>query len=397
MDAPLKGIKILDLTWVLAGPFATMVLSDLGAEVVKLERLKVGDISRGNGPHIHGLSLYFLSLNRGKKSLTLNLASEKGREIFLKLVPKFDVIVENFVPGTMKKLGLDYSVVKEHNPRIIYAACSGFGQSGPYAGKPALDIIVQSMGGVLSITGEPDQPPVKPGVSMGDITAGLFMAIAILTALRERDKSGQGQMIDISMLDCQVAIEENAFVRYLNTGVIPRAIGNRHATFTPFQVFPTKDSYIAVATMGGAQDRWPLFCSVINRLDIIDDERFRSGWLRTQNYAVLEPIMNEAMQTKTTDEWIKEFEAVEIPCGPVNSIDRVAADPQVNLREMFVNLHHPRAGDFKVVGTPIKYSRTPCQPVRCAPDLGEHSEEVLKDLLSLSDQEIAELRKSGVI
>jgi CoA:oxalate CoA-transferase len=397
MDAPLKGIKILDLTWVLAGPFSTMVLSDLGAEVIKLERLKVGDISRSNGPHINGLSLYFLSLNRGKKSLTLNLASEKGREIFLKLVPRFDVIVENFVPGTMKKLGLDYPVVKERNPRIIYAACSGFGQTGPYANKPALDIIVQSMGGVLSITGDPGQPPVKPGVSMGDITAGLFMAIAILSALRERDQSGLGQMIDISMLDCQVAIEENAFVRYLNTGVIPKAIGNRHTAFTPFQVFPTRDSYIAVATMGESPNRWPIFCSVINRPGIQDDERFRTGWLRTQHYAVLEPIMNEALRSKTTAEWIKDFEAADIPCGPVNSIDKVAADPQVNLRDMFVNLHHPQAGEFKVVNTPIKLSRTPCQPTRFSPELGEHSEEVLKELLSLSDQEIAELRQSGTI
>jgi CoA:oxalate CoA-transferase len=397
MDAPLKGIRILDLTWVLAGPFSTMVLCDLGAEVVKLERLNVGDISRSNGPHINGLSMYFLSLNRGKKSLTLNLATAKGKEIFLKLVPKFDVIVENFVPGTMKKLGLDYSVVKEHNPRIIYAACSGFGQSGPSSHKPALDIIVQSMGGVLSITGEPGRPPVKPGVSMGDIAAGLFMAVAILTALRERDKSGLGQMIDISMLDCQVAIEENAFVRYLNTGAVPKAIGNRHAAFTPFQTFPTKDSYIAVATMGEMPNRWPVFCTVINRPDIKDDERFRTGWLRTQHYDILEPIMNEALRSRTTEEWIQAFEAADIPCGPVNSIDKVAADPQVNLREMFVDMHHPQAGDFKVVGTPVKLSRTPCKPNRCAPDLGEHSEEILKDLLSFSDQEIADLKKEGII
>ena len=197
MAGPLNGVRILDLTWVLSGPFATMVLSDLGAEVIKIERPKVGDIARGNGPHVNGVSTYFLSLNRGKKSVVLNLASQQGKDVFLKLVRHADVVVENFVPGTMRKLGLDYEVLKEHNPRLIYAACSGFGQTGPYATKPALDIIIQSMGGIISTTGEPGRPPVKPGVSLGDITAGLFLSVSILAALQERHSSGQGQMIDI--------------------------------------------------------------------------------------------------------------------------------------------------------------------------------------------------------
>jgi len=263
MAGPLNGVRILDLTWVLSGPFATMVLSDLGAEVIKIERPKVGDIARGNGPYVNGVSTYFLSLNRGKKSVVLNLASQQGKDIFLKLVRHADVVVENFVPGTMKKLGLDYETLKEHNPRLIYAACSGFGQTGPYATKPALDIIIQSMGGIISTTGEPGRPPVKPGVSLGDITAGLFLSVSILAALQERHSSGEGQMIDISMLDCQLALMENAFVRYLATGEIPGPLGTRHPVSTPFQIFPTKDSYIAVATMGGAQDQWPVFCSLI--------------------------------------------------------------------------------------------------------------------------------------
>lgn len=397
MAGPLEGIKILDLSWVLAGPFATMVLSDLGAEVIKVEGLKVGDIARGNGPQVRGLSSYFLSLNRGKKSITLNLASEPGKNILLKLVEQVDVVVENFTPGTMEKLGLGYETLKQRNPKIIYAACSGFGQTGPYATKPAFDIIVQAMGGIMSITGEPGGPPIRPGASIGDIGAGLFLCIAILACLQERHVSGQGQMIDISMLDCQIAIQENAFVRYLNTGEVPRALGTRHPVFTPFQVFPTKDGYLAVAMMGGVRDQWPLYCATIGRLDIIDDERFQTGWLRTQNYAVLEPILTEAMKSKTTQEWLAELEQVGIPCGPVNTIDQVAADPQVAAREMVVTVHHPKAGSFKVTNTPVKLSRTPAKLGRASPDLGEHTVETLSELLGITEPELLNLENQGVI
>ncbi|MFC2008104.1 CaiB/BaiF CoA transferase family protein [Chloroflexota bacterium] len=397
MAGPLEGIRILDLTWVLSGPFATMVLSDLGADVIKIERPEVGDIARGNGPHVNGLSTYFLSLNRGKRSITLNLASEQGRDVFLKLVEHADIVVENFVPGTMARLGLGYETVKQRNPRLIYAACSGFGQTGPYASKPAFDVIVQAMGGIMSITGEPGGPPVRPGVSLGDITAGLFLSIAILAALNERNKSGQGQMIDISMLDCQLAIQENAFVRYLATGVVPHALGTRHPVFTPFQVFPTKDGYIAVATMGGVQDQWPLFCATIGCLDIMDNRRFETGWLRSQNHEVLEPILNEAMKTRTTHEWLDEFEAVGIPCGPVNTIDQVADDPQVAAREMITEVEHPAAGRFRLVNTPVKLSRTPCQVERACPDLGEHTEDVLSELLAMTGREVNRLRELGVV
>ncbi len=394
---PLEGIRVLDLTWVLSGPFATMVLGDLGAEIIKIERPKVGDIARGNGPHVNGVSTYFLSLNRGKKSLTLNLASPQGKDIFFRLVEQVDVVVENFVPGTMEKLGLGYERVRQRNPRVIYAACSGFGQTGPYAKKPAFDVVVQAMGGILSITGEPGRPPVRPGVSLGDIAAGLFLSIAILAALQERQKSGQGQMIDISMLDCQLALEENAFVRYFATGEVPQALGTRHPVFTPFQVFPTKDGYIAVATMGGAQDQWPLFCTVIGCLDIMADDRFQTGWQRSQNHEILEPILNEAMKTRNTQEWLEEFERVSIACGAVNTIDQVAADPQVSTREMIAEVHHPTAGRFKVVNTPVKLSRTPCQVEHACPDLGEHTEECLRELLAMTGQEVDRLRESGVV
>ncbi|MBI2328324.1 MAG: CoA transferase [Chloroflexi bacterium] len=397
MAGPLEGIRVLDLSWVLSGPFATMILSDLGAEVIKIERLKVGDISRGNGPYVKGLSSYFLSINRGKKSIALNLASEPGKDIFLKLVEQADVVVENFTPGTMARLGLGYETLKEHNPAIIYAACSGFGQSGPYAQKPAFDVIVQAMGGIMSITGEPGGPPLKPGVPIGDIAAGLFLCIAILACLQERHLSGQGQMIDISMLDCQVAIQENAFVRYLATGELPQALGTRHAVFTPFQVFPTRDSYVAVAMMGGVSDQWPLYCATIGRPDIIDDERFQTGWLRTQNYKVLEPILTEAMKARTTHQWLAELERVGIACGPVNTIDKVANDPQVLAREMFVTVQHPKAGSFTVTNTPIKLSRTPSRIEKASPDLGEDTSKTLKEILGITEEALADLENRGVI
>lgn len=397
MSGPLAGIRVIDLTQVLFGPFATMLLSDLGAEVIKVERPGLGDIARGNGPIVRGLSTYFLSVNRGKKSITLDLASEPGVEILLKLAESSDVLVENFVPGTMEKLGLSYERVREHNPRIIYVAGSGFGQSGPYANKPAFDITIQAMGGIMSITGEEGGPPIRPGASYGDIAGGLFLCIAILAALEERNRSGEGQLIDISMLDCQVTVLENAFVRYLNAGEIPRAIGTRHPVTTPFQAFPTRDGYIAVALRGGLRDQWPLFCAAINRIDIIDDPRFQTGSRRTQNYAELEPILTEAMKAKTTQEWVTELEQLGIPCGPVNTIPEVASDPQIAAREMIIEVSHSKAGKFKVANTPFKFSRTPCMVERACPDLGEHTQEVLSQLLVMSNEEINKLKDLRVI
>jgi CoA:oxalate CoA-transferase len=397
MAGPLQGIRILDLTQVLFGPFSTMLLSDLGAEVIKIERPEVGDIARGNGPVVRGQSTYFLSLNRGKKSVTLDLAAEKGVAVFLELVRHADILVQNFKPGTMEKMGLGYEKVKEYNPRIIYVSGSGFGQDGPYAQKPAFDVIIQAMGGMMSITGEEGGLPVRPGVSYGDIAASLFLCIATLAALQERHISGRGQLIDISMLDCQVAVQENAFVRYLNTGEIPRALGTRHPVMTPFQTFQTSDGSIAVALRGGFKDQWPLFCAAIDRVDLIDDPRFTDGWQRTQNYQVLEPIMTAAMKTRTTQEWIEEFEGVGIPCGPLNTIDRVAKDPQIVARNMFIDVRHPTAGTFKVVNSPFKFSRSEYREEKAAPELGEHTQEVLSQLAGMTRDEISRLRDKGVI
>ena len=397
MGGPLNGIRILDLTQVLFGPFATMLLCDMGAEVIKIERPEGGDIARGNGPVVRGVSTYFLSLNRGKKSVTLNLTTDEGVAAFLKLAKTSDILVENFTPGTMEKLGLSYETVKEQNPAIIYVAGSGFGQYGPYAGKPAFDVIIQAMGGIMSITGEESGPPMRPGVSYGDIAAGLFLCIATLAALQERHVSGQGQFVDISMLDSQITVQENAFVRYLNTGEVPHALGTRHPVITPFQVFPTSDGYIAVALRGGIKDQWPLFCAAIDRVDIIDDPRFEDGWQRTQNYKQLEPILSEVMKTRTTQEWIEELEQARIPCGPVNTIEQAANDPQIASRDMIIKVRHPEAGTFSVVNTPFKFSRTPCKAEQASPELGEHTHDVLSQLLGMNDEEIGRLKGLGVI
>ena len=397
MAGPLAGIRILDLSWILSGPFATMILGDLGAEVIKVERPGSGDLARGNGPFINGESSYFMSLNRGKQSLALDLQTEQGKEVFLKLVKKSDAVVENFLPGTMKRLGLDYATVKKHNPAIIYASVSGFGQTGPYAQTRALDITIQAMGGMMSLTGEPDGPPLRPGASLGDITAGLFTVIGILSALHERQKSGKGQFIDISMLDCQLAILENAFARYFATGKIPQRLGTRHPVFTPFQTFKTKDGYIAIALVGGTRNQWPLFCAAIGRLELIDDERYQTGEARTEHYAELKPILNKAMKKKTTAQWLREIVELGIACGPINNIAQVASHPQVKAREMITEVPHPRLGKVKLVNSPIKLSRTPAAVKKAPPDLGQDTRELLTELLNMRKSDIKKLKESGAI
>jgi CoA:oxalate CoA-transferase len=304
------------------------------------------------------------------------------------------VVVENFVAGTMSRLGLGYEVLRKRNPRIIYAAISGFGQTGPEVKKPALDVTIQARGGIMSLTGEPGGPPIRPGASFGDIIAGLFACVGVLAALIERETSGKGQLVDISMLDCQLAVLENALERYFVTGEVPRALGTRHPIFTPFQVFETKDGYIALAITG---QQWDLFCATMDHIELIDDPRFETGELRTKNYTSLEPILNPAMKTRTTREWLEEFEKVEIPCSPVNTIDKVAADPQILAREMIVEIFQPRVGRVKVINTPVKLSRTACRVDGVCPELGEHTEEVLTGLLGISKKDLEKLRQQQVI
>ena len=406
MSGPLEGIRVIDLTRILAGPFSTMLMADMGADIIKVEQPGAGDPARGNGPFLspdgaesseQQFSTYFMSINRGKRSIAIDLSKPKGREVLLKLAETADVLIENFRPGTMQKLGLDYEVVKARNPRIVMCSVSGFGQSGPYAHRPALDVIVQGMGGMLSITGEPGRGPVRPGASIGDITSALFATIAIQSALLERHNSGEGQYIDISMLDCQVAIMENAFMRYFTLGQTPQRIGTRHPSSTPFQAFETADGHVVVAIMGGSTDQWPLFCAAIDHVELIDDERYTTGWSRTQHYDELIPVIEEVMRQKTTSEWVELLSDMGVPVGPVQDIAEVANDPQVNHREMFVELPHPVLGQVKFTGNPIKMSRTPSGPRRVPPQLGEQTSEVLTADVGLSPEEVAELFNEGVV
>jgi CoA:oxalate CoA-transferase len=393
----LAGVTVLDLTWVLAGPYASMVLTDLGADVIKVERPRYGDVGRTTAPYVGEESAYFFSVNRGKLSICLDLKNEAGRELFLRLVEKADVVMENYTPGTMDRLGLGYETLRARNSRIIYAATSGFGQTGPDRERPALDVIVQGMGGIMSITGEPDGPPVRPGVSQGDITAGLFTAIGILAALHERERSGEGQMLDISMLDCQIALLENAFARYSATGEVPKPIGTRHPVATPFQAFPTADGYIVIALSWGVENQWELFCAAIGKHELIGDPRFATPGLRTKNHAALEPILIDGLRAKTTADWMTEFDAIGLPCGPLNDIPRAAEQPQVKAREMLVDVEHPSGVSLRISNSPLRLSRTPGGVQGPPPVLGQHTDEVLRRLLRLDDAEITKLREDRVV
>ena len=395
MAGPLKGIRVLDLTRILAGPYATMILRDLGAEVIKIEQPGVGDEARDFGPFKNDFSLYFMSVNRGKKSVTLNLKAPRGKELLLELVKGSDILVENFRPGTMEKLGLGYESLKAHHPSLLYAACSGFGQTGPYAMRGAYDMIIQGMGGIISITGEPDRPPVRVGTSIGDITSALFTAIGILSALRHRDQTGEGQLIDVGMLDCQVAILENAMVRYFSTGDIPRPLGRRHPAITPFEVFESADGYVVIAI--GNNELWRKFCEHANHPELIDNERFHTNALRTENHESLFPILAEIMCHRTTDAWVEALEEIGVPCGPVNTVDKVANDPQVLARDMIAEVEHEVTGTVQIPGIPIKLSETPGQIDAPAPNLGEHTSEVLTGLLGVGVEEVNQLKQDGVV
>ena len=390
----LSDIKVLDLTRVLAGPYATMVLADLGAEIIKIEQPEKGDDSRAYGPYKNGESAYFMSLNRNKESITLNLKTPEGKEILKELVKKVDVLVENFRPGTMEKLGLGYEVLKEINPRLIYASSTGYGQTGPYSQRPAYDAVVQAMGGIMSITGQADGMPTRVGTSIGDIAAGLFCAIGILAALQERARSGLGQMVDVAMLDCQVAILENAISRYEFTGEIPHPIGNRHPSIVPFETFNTLSDPIMVAA--GNDRLWATLCELME-LDIACDPRYATNPQRNEHYAELRPILAEKFMTKTAEEWQPMFDKAGIPSGPINTVDKVVKNEQVVAREMILEVEHPVAGTTRVPGIPIKLSRTPGEIRMAAPVLGADTEKLLNQYLGLTSDQVAELREKQVI
>ena len=395
MASPLNGIKVLDLTRVLAGPYATMLLGDLGAEVIKIEQPGTGDESRNFGPFKNGFSLYFMSVNRGKQSVTLNLKTERGQAIFKRLLKRTDVLVENFRPGTMEKLGLDYDTLKSEHPSLIYAACSGFGQTGPYAQQGAYDMIIQGMGGIISITGEPDGPPVRVGTSISDITAALFTTVGILSALHHRNQTSRGQFVDVAMLDSLVAVLENAVVRYFATGEPPKPLGARHPAITPFEAFASADGHVIIAL--GNDTLWAKFCEHVDRGELISDKRFETNADRTENHDQLFPILSEIMSQRTTDDWIDALGEIGVPCGPINAMDKVVTHPQVQAREMITRIAHQVTGEVEVPGVPIKLSETPGSVDAPAPSLGEHTSDVLTDLLKMTPAEVEKLKQDGII
>ena len=378
MDGPLKNLLVVDLTRVLVGPYCTMILSDLGARVIKIEAPETGDDSRKFGPFVKDYSAYFMSLNRGKESIALNLKNEDDKKIFEKILSKADILVENFKPGTLEKWGYGWKDVNKKYPKLIYASASGFGQTGPLKELPAYDMVVQGMGGLMSVTGQPNSEPTRVGTSIGDITAGLFTAIGINAALYDRQKTGKGMFIDVSMLDCQIAILENAIARYLANNEIPKPLGSRHPSIAPFEAFKTKDSYIIIAA--GNEKLFKNLCDVLQISEISTDERFSTNSLRCENVDQLKIILEEKLSLKKTDEWIKEMEQLKIPCGPIFNIKQAVENPQVQERNMIISSFHKKIGEFKSAGNPIKMSTYKDEKTRGdIPDLDEHREKIIKE------------------
>lgn len=395
MKRALDGIRIVDFTKALAGPYCTMHLADMGAEVIKIEMPGTGDDSRGWGPpFIEGEAAYFLSINRNKKSITLNLKDERAKEIALKLIERSDIVVESNRPGVMKKLGLDYECVKEINPGVIYCSISGFGQTGPYKERPGFDQVIQGYGGIMGLTGEAGGPPIKVGIAVTDIATGMFAAMGILMALYYREKTGKGQYIDASMLDGQISWLTYQGGRYLASGEVPQRIGSAHPLIVPYQDFEASDGFINIAA--GNDNLWRRFCEVTGLHDIVDDPKFATNAKRVENREEVVGIISKVIATKTIEEWLDILNNAGIPCGPIYTVDRVFADPHVLAREMLVEVNHPKCGKIKVTGSPVKFSETPAEVVTAPPSLGQHNEEILLGL-GYSSDDIKKLIEEKVI
>ena len=378
MDGPLKNLLVVDLTRVLVGPYCTMILSDLGARVIKVEAPEIGDDSRNFGPFIKDYSAYFMSLNRGKESIALNLKNAEDKKIFNKILSKADILVENFKPGTLEKWGYGWKDVSKKYPKLIYASASGFGQTGPLKELPAYDMVVQGMGGLMSVTGQPNSEPTRVGTSIGDITAGLFTTIGINAALYDRQKTGKGMYIDVSMLDCQIAILENAIARYLSKNEIPKPMGSRHPSIAPFEAFKTKDSYIIIAA--GNDKLFEKLCVLLNISEISKDEKFNSNSVRSKNMDELKIILEKKLSSKSTSDWISLMEKEKIPCGPIFNIKQAVENPQIESRNMIVNSFHKKIGEFKKAGNPIKMSNYKDSKTRGdIPDLDEHRKKIIEE------------------
>lgn len=391
----LDGVKVLDLTRVLAGPFCTMMLADMGAEVIKIEVPKTGDDSRGFGPFINGESSYYMNLNRNKKGITLNLKGQ-GKEIFLEMVKKADIVIENYRPGTMEKLGIGYEDLKKINPRIIYGAISGFGHYGPYKDRAGYDIIGQAMSGLMSTTGWPGGEPTRTGTAMADVLAGLSATIGILAALRYRDVAGIGQKVDIALVDSAVASMEIINQIYLVEKRLPERIGNRYESVYPYDSFKTEDGNLVIAV--GNDKLWQKLCEVMGKPEVAFEPQIDSNWKRVQAHQYVKSIVEGWTKTKKTEEIVEILLGNGIPAAPINNIEQVVSDRHIaDAREMFVEIEHPVAGKMKITGSHIKMSETkPC--VRTpAPMLGQHNEEIYENFLGLTEQQIQTLKREGVI
>lgn len=362
---PLQGITILDLSRVLAGPYCTMILAQLGARVIKVEIPGAGDDSRAFGPFANGKSLYFSSINYDKESIALNLKDPADREIFEGLVGIADVVVENFRPGTMEKLGYGWDVLHAKYPNLIYGAASGFGDTGPYSKRAAYDMVVQGMGGIMSMTGQPDSPPTRVGVSIGDLAAGLYLTIGLLGAIYKRSQGAGAVKIDVAMLDCQLALLEDALPAFLRLGEIAQPQGSRHPEIAPFQVYTTHDSYIVIAA--GNDHLFELLAGALNRPDMLENPNYKTNALRRANVDQLEADMERTLRKRPTQDWLATLNAAGVPCGPVNSVADVAKDPQVAARNMIVSIPDPVIGNLQVVGNPIKISGVPERADHTAP------------------------------
>jgi formyl-CoA transferase len=396
LPGPLDGIRVLDLTRVVAGPYCSMFLGDLGAEVVKVEQPGFGDDTRGWGPPFTGgESAYYLCINRNKQSITLDLKSIEGVELLRQMTEVADVVIENFRPGTMERLGLGEQELRQFNPRLIYASLTGFGADGPMSDWPGYDLIVQAWGGLMSITGTPEGEPVKVGVAIVDLVAGLMLGKAITAALFARERLGLGQRIDTSLLEAEVASLMNVGSNYLISGKIPSRWGNAHPNIVPYQNFKTADGYFVLGV--ASETIWRRFCPAIGRPDLTEDSRFADNAKRVENRTALIALLTEIFLSRTNQTWLKLFNDAEVPCAPVQTVDQVFQSPQVLHRDMLVGVEHPTAGKVPMAGVPVKFSLTPASVRLPPPLLGEHNRQVLKGWLDMSDDAIEELKRKKIV
>jgi crotonobetainyl-CoA:carnitine CoA-transferase CaiB-like acyl-CoA transferase len=397
---PLQGLRVLDLSRVLAGPTCTQMLGDLGAEIIKIEKPGAGDDTRGFAPpFMPGTteSAYFTGVNRNKRSVTVDIASAEGQALVRRLLESCDILAENFKVGTLAKYRLGWDDLRGDFPGLVYCSITGFGQTGPYAPRPGYDALIQAMGGVMSLTGEPDGPPQKVGVPVADLFAGLYGCIGVLAALRHRERTGEGQQIDIGMLDTSVAWLANQGMNYLATGENPPRLGNQHPNIVPYQVFATADGFIVLSI--GNDPTFRRFCEAFGLAHLLDDDRFATNPARVSNRQLVTDTLAPVMRTRGTAEWVESLEALKIGCGPINRLSEVFADPHVQARGMVVEMPHPGAegGTVRVIANPVRLSATPADYRLTPPALGEHTDEVLSEVLGMTAGEIAGLRERGVV